>query len=233
MNILIIAYDDPWKEGTRDVAAWPARITPSSALISGGKDGKMTGMQALVEWTLNLANTRYALWGLFGVAFAESSFFLVPPDILQIALSVAEPKKAFLYASISLAGSVLGAALGYGIGLAGGRPLLRRLLSEKKMALIEDYYHRYDVWAIGIAGFTPIPYKLFTISGGAFKIDFPRFIAVSIIARGARFFAVAAILYLLGPSVQNMILRNVNIFSIVFVILLIGGFWAASHLVKR
>ena len=194
---------------------------------------KCREMQALVEWTLNLANTTYVLWGLFGVAFAESSFFPVPPDVLQIALSVAEPRKAFLYASISLVGSVLGAALGYWVGLVGGRPLLRRLLAEKKMSLIEDYYHRYDVWAIGIAGFTPIPYKLFTISGGAFKIDFPRFIFVSIIARGARFFLVAAILYLFGPAVQSVILRNLNIITIVFVILLIGGFWAVSHIARR
>jgi membrane protein YqaA with SNARE-associated domain len=186
-----------------------------------------------MDWTLNLANTPYAVWSLFGVAFAESSFFPIPPDLLQIALSVSDPSQSFVYASVALVGSVTGAMAGYGLGLWGGRPLVMRVLKEPRMRMVEDFYNRYDVWAIAIAGFTPIPYKVFAVSGGAFKINFWRFVLVSVFARGARFFIVATAMYFFGEKVKDVILHNVNLAGIIFVVLLVGGFAVISWFGKK
>jgi len=189
----------------------------------------------LIEWTLNLAATPYGTAGLFGIAFAEASFFPVPPDLLQIALSVLDPKKSFFYAAVALAGSVTGAMLGYAIGLYGGRPLVRKILKEARMNAAEHYFNKYDVWAIAIAGFTPIPYKVFAISGGAFNIRFGRFVLVSVLSRGARFFMVASVLFFYGEAVKDILYHNFNLFSAAFAVLLIGGFGFLSliHRKKR
>ncbi|MBF0253629.1 MAG: DedA family protein [Candidatus Omnitrophica bacterium] len=190
-------------------------------------------MHALIEWTVHLASTPYGAWGLFGIAFAEASFFPVPPDLLQIALSVAAPERAFFYAAIALVGSVTGAALGYAIGLIGGRPLCLKILKEQRMHTVEETFRKYDVWAIAVAGFTPIPYKVFAIAGGAFRIHFWRFIGVSVLSRGARFFLVAGTLYFFGEGIKDALYRNINLFSILFVALLAGGFLAAGWMGKR
>jgi membrane protein YqaA with SNARE-associated domain len=172
-------------------------------------------------------------WGLFVLAFAESSFFPVPPDILLIALALLKPETSFALALITTIGSVLGAMFGYGIGLKGGRPLLNKLVSEEKIALVSDYFNKYDVWAIGIAGFTPIPYKVFTISAGVFSIHFVRFVIVSILARGARFFLVGGTIYLFGPAIRPYIDKYFNLFSLIIVLLVVGGFLAVHYMARR
>ena len=168
--------------------------------------------------------------GLFAMSFAESSFFPIPPDILLIALAVTTPKAALSLATITTAGSVLGAAFGYILGLKGGRPILRKFVSAEKIALVENYYKKYDVWAVGIAGFTPIPYKIFTISAGVFSLNFTRFLIVSIISRGGRFFLVGGAIYIFGDSISRLIEKYANIISVAFVILLIGGFYLVKKL---
>ncbi len=172
----------------------------------------------------------YGMPGLFIMSFAESSFFPIPPDILLIALAVINPKAALFLAMITTIGSVLGAIFGYFLGLKGGRPILRKFVSSEKIALVEDYYKKYDVWAVGIAGFTPIPYKIFTISAGAFSLDFTRFLVVSIISRGARFFLVGGVIYIYGENISRLIEKYANIISIGFVVLLIGGFYLVKKL---
>lgn len=171
--------------------------------------------------------------GLFVLSFAESSFFPIPPDILLIGLAILNPENSFYLALITTAGSVLGAIFGYMIGLKGGRPLLNRFISNEKIALIHNYFNKYDVWAIGIAGFTPIPYKLFTISAGVFYINFFRFVLVSILARGARFFLVGASIYFFGSTIKSMLQKYFNIFSIAFVGLIIAGFFLLRFIAKR
>lgn len=162
--------------------------------------------------------------GLFLLSFAESSFFPVPPDILLIALALVMPKSSFYLASVTTVGSVLGAMLGYFIGLKGGRPLLERFVSKDKISLVHNYFNKYEAWAIGIAGFTPIPYKIFTISAGVFYINFARFVLVSILSRGARFFLVGSAIFIFGPTIKFYLEKYFNLFSIAFVLLIILGF---------
>jgi len=172
-------------------------------------------------------------WGLFLLSFAESSFFPVPPDVLLIALALMKPETSFYLALITTVGSVLGAIFGYFIGLKGGRPLLERFVSKEKISLVHNYFNKYEAWAIGIAGFTPIPYKIFTISAGVFYINFVKFVLVSILARGGRFFLVGGAIYIFGPVIREYIEKYFNLVSVMFVLLVIIGFVAVKFMAKR
>ena len=189
-------------------------------------------LKVLARWTINKF-LPYGPLGLFVLSFCESSFFPVPPDILLIALALVEPGNSFFLAGITTIGSVLGAMFGYFIGIKGGRPILRKLVSENRISEIHNYFAKYDVWAIGIAGFTPIPYKVFTIAGGVFYINFFRFVLVSIMARGARFFLVGTLVYLFGGTAKVYISRYFNLLSIAFVLCLILGFYGVKLFLKR
>ncbi len=164
-------------------------------------------------------------WWLFLLAFAESSFFPIPPDVLLITLGVASPEHAIWYGFICSVGSVLGGMLGYGIGLYGGRPLLYKVFSEHKIHAVERLYDRYNAWATGVAGLTPIPYKVFTIAGGAFKINFKVFVIASLVSRSLRFMAEGVLLFVFGESIRGFLFQWFNWISIAFVVLLVGGFW--------
>ena len=183
----------------------------------------------LKAWTVHWAATDNAVAALFFLAFAESSFFPVPPDVLLLVMALNQPDRALFFALVTTAGSTLGGAAGYGIGLAGGRPLLARLASAEKVRRIHDYFDRYQAWAVGIAGFTPIPYKVFTISAGAFYIDFVKFLLVSFVSRGARFFLVGGLVALYGRSIAEFVERYFNLLSVIFVILFVGGLLAVRY----
>jgi len=185
-------------------------------------------LRRLYSWVLHWAETPYGSWALFLLALSESSFFPVPPDVLLIALAVSIPKKSFKYALICTAGSLIGGCLGYLIGwqfmITVGEKIIQFYGLTYKMQYIKDLYMQYDAWAIGIAGFTPIPYKVFTISAGAFDINFTVFIIASAISRAARFFLVAWLIYLFGPKIKTFIDKYFNILAITFVVLLAAGF---------
>jgi len=190
-------------------------------------------LEGWISWVISWAYTPYGMLALFINALVESSFFPLPPDLLLIALSLFRPSWALAFAAICSVGSVLGGVLGYFIGLKGGRPLLQRLISEERIRFVERYYQKYDIWAVGIAGFTPIPYKAFTISAGVFVLDLKRFIFISLVSRSARFFIVGFMIFLFGETIQYYLTKYLNIFSIVFVGLLIIGFWAVRFISKR
>ncbi len=187
----------------------------------------MAWLQNITEWS---KETFLPLgWlGLFLLAFAESSFFPVPPDILLIPLCLAVPKFALFYALISTVGSVLGACFGYWIGLKGGRPILKKLTSNK-VERIEYYFQKYGAWAVGIAGFTPIPYKIFTIASGVFKVDFKKMVVASIISRGGRFFLEAIFIMLFGEQIIWFIENYFGLFSF----LLVAGLIIVWYVWKR
>jgi membrane protein YqaA with SNARE-associated domain len=185
-------------------------------------------LRRLYSWVLHWAETPYGSWALFVLAFCESSFFPVPPDVLLIALAVSIPKKSFKYALICTAGSLIGGCLGYLIGwqfmITVGEKIIQFYGLTHKMQYIKNLYMQYDAWAIGIAGFTPIPYKVFTISAGAFDINFTVFLVASAISRAARFFLVGWLICIFGPKIKTFIEKYFNLLAIAFVILLVAGF---------
>jgi membrane protein YqaA with SNARE-associated domain len=185
-------------------------------------------LRRLYDWVLHWAETPYGTWALFLLALAESSFFPIPPDILLIALAISIPAKSFKYALVCTIGSLIGAVIGYVIGyqfmeVVGFRIIEFYGLMDKYQA-VGDLYNQYDALAVGIAGFTPIPYKVFTISGGAFKINFATFMLASAVSRAARFFLVGWLIYRFGPGIRSFIDRYFNVLAVLFVVLLVGGF---------
>ena len=186
-------------------------------------------IRKLYNWVLQWATTSYALPVLFIISFVESSFFPIPPDILLIAMVIASPVGWFRFACVCSVGSVLGGMFGYLIGyqfmdLIGDRIVAFYHFQEKwdKIGLL---YDKYNAWAVAAAGFTPLPYKVFTLSAGAFKINFPIFVLASAVSRSARFFLVAALMYKFGPPFKILIEKYFNIFTIVFMVLLVLGFF--------
>jgi membrane protein YqaA with SNARE-associated domain len=185
-------------------------------------------LRRLYDWVLHWAETPYGTPALFLLAFCESSFFPVPPDILLIALAVAIPKKAFQYALVCSIGSLLGGCFGYLIGwefmAAVGDTIIQFYGFGEKYSYVQDLYARYDAWVVGVAGFTPIPYKVFTIAAGAFKINFIVFLVASLISRSARFFLIGGLIHKFGAPIQRFIDRYFNPLVIAFTLLLILGF---------
>lgn len=184
-------------------------------------------LRRLYDWVLHWAETPYGSWALFLLAFAESSFFPIPPDVLLIALAISIPSRSLKYALICSIGSVLGGIGGYVIGykfmdLIGFHILNFYGLTDKYDTL-GALYNRYNAWAVGIAGFTPIPYKVFTLAAGAFKINFSIFLLASAVSRSARFFLVGLLIYLFGAAIRGFINRYFNTLAVIFTILLIGG----------
>ena len=191
-------------------------------------------LRRLYDWVLHWAATPYGTWALFLLAFAESSFFPIPPDVLLIAMCVARPDRSFRYATVCSLGSVLGGCLGYLIGWQFMTSLGIRIIDfyglTEKVAYIETLYNTYDAWAVGIAGFTPIPYKVFTIAAGMFKINFTVFVLASLASRSARFFIVGGLIYLFGPRIQRFIDRYFDLLAVAFTVLLVGSFVLVKYL---
>lgn len=192
------------------------------------EEKRLSFLQRIYVRCMEWIQTPAGLWALFLIAVAESSFFPIPPDVFLIALCISLPAKSFRYAGVCAIGSVLGGMLGYGLGFAFMDTIGIKILDwyglHEKYDVVQGLYQQYDAWAVGAAGFTPLPYKLFTITAGAFKINFFVFVIMSILSRSARFFLIAALIYKFGPRVQHFILRYFNILTIIFLVLLIGGF---------
>jgi membrane protein YqaA with SNARE-associated domain len=192
-------------------------------------------LRRLYEWVLSWAHKKYSSVALFVLAFAESSFFPIPPDVLQIALSVSKPKKSFFYAFVSSVGSVLGGIFGYFIGFflfdTIGIYIIKVLGYQSQFQVVGDYYKSYAFVAILTAAFTPIPYKVFTIAAGFWKISLPTLIFASVIGRSARFFLVALLIYMFGPKIREFIDKYFNLLTVIFLILFILGFLVIKYFI--
>ncbi len=205
----------------------------------------------LYDWVLGWGDSRYALLALFLLAFAEASFFPIPPDALLIALCMGAYRKWYRFATICSVGSVLGGILGYLIGhyafeLIGDKMLdltaslagtdSGELLNQARYWFNEKevWGMRVGPWAVGIAGFTPIPYKVFTITAGFFEMNFIPFLVASAISRSLRFFVVTGLIGLLykryGDRIKHFIDKYFNLLAVAFVILLILGFLSIKYM---
>ncbi len=173
------------------------------------------------------ASPRAPLW-LAAVAFAESSFFPVPPDMLLIPMALAQPRRALRYAAICTVASVVGGLLGYLIGYALfnqlAQPLLRFYHYQDAFAAFQARFAEYGLWIILIKGLTPIPYKIVTIASGAAQFNLPVFIAASIVTRGARFFLIALLLRLFGERVRDFIENRLGLVLGVAAVCVVAGF---------
>lgn len=193
-------------------------------------------VRRLKEWVESYAEKPYAEWALFVIAFVESSFFPIPPDVLLIAMAVVIPKKAFRYALICSVGSVLGGVFGYFIGYVFfetiGQPILHFYGAMGHYENVRVLYEEHAFWAILAAGFTPIPYKVFTIAAGAFEVSLSTLIIASIIGRSGRFFLVGGLFYFFGAPIKKFIDKYFEILTVVFLVLLVGGFVVIRLFIK-
>ncbi|MEM7076658.1 MAG: YqaA family protein [Pseudomonadota bacterium] len=191
-------------------------------------------IRRIYDWTISMAEHPHALWVLAVVAFAESSVFPIPPDVLMIPMILATPSRAWLIASVALVASVLGGLAGYAIGALAyeqlGRPILESLGKADAMEAFGTRFNDFGFWAVLTAGVTPFPYKVITIMSGWTGMPLGTFIATSILARGIRFFLVAGLLWKYGAPVRDFIERRLGLMFTLFVLLLIGGFYALKFL---
>lgn len=180
----------------------------------------------LYEWVERLAARPAATWLLAAVAFVESVFFPIPPDAMLIPMGVARPRRALFYASVALLASVGGGLAGYWIGAGAwdalGAPIVRFYGLEARLNRLFDWYRNYDAWIVLIAGFTPIPYKLFTLTSGAAGVNLPVFMVASLLGRGTRFFLIAGLLYAFGARAGAWIDRHFDKLTLALVVLILG-----------
>ena len=177
----------------------------------------------LTDWILTWGQSPFGWVALFLVAFWDSSFLPVPPDGLMMVLILADPLYAVPLAALATVGSLLGAWLGYWIGLVGGRPLVYKLAPERQIRYVERRYHENDTLALLLACFTPLPYKVFAIGAGVCKINFKRFMLISLVGRAGRFLAVALALMLLGDRVRGLVESYTGPVAVGFVVLVVVG----------
>ena len=218
----------------------------TTALRSRSYSGVLGWLHALKDWVEGLAEKRFAVGILFGLAFIESIFFPIPVDVLLIALCVSVPKRSYWFAAVCTAGSVLGAFGGYAIGYwlwyeAAGTNVQAYSglatfffdhlpgFTEANFEAVAAKYRELGFWAIFAGGFTPLPYKIFTVSAGIVQLNLVTFFVASVISRGLRFFLVATLFYLFGEPIKAFIDKYLGWLTIAFVVLLIGGFIALEY----
>jgi len=203
----------------------------------------MNWVKRLYNWVLEWAESPYGPIALFIFAFVESIFFPIPPDVLLIALALGNPQKSFRFALNCSLGSVSGATLGYALGYytwiasTGDFTGFANFFFHHVPGFTVELYQRiqllfdtWDFWVIFTAGFTPIPYKVFTITAGVFQINFMMFLIASAVSRTARFFLVAFLIWKYGPSIKGFIDRYFNLLAVGFTVCLIGGFVLIKYL---
>jgi membrane protein YqaA with SNARE-associated domain len=190
--------------------------------------------QRLYHWTLALAESRRAPWALAVIAFAESSFFPIPPDVILVPMSLARPRLAWGYAALCTAASVAGGALGYAIGALLFDTIGQWLISlygyAQKIDTVRQFYQEWGAAFILVKGLTPIPFKLVTIVSGLLGFNFGLFILLALITRGARFFMLAALLNNFGEPIKAVLEKNFGVFMGLLVFFIALGFWVAYRL---
>ena len=201
--------------------------------MAEGRFSPFVLLRRLYEWVLSWAEHRSAQWALFGLSFAEASFFPVPPDVLLMAMAIGKPRRALRFALVCLAGSLLGGLFGYLLGYQFhaliGKPIIDLYSAGDQYEKVRELFETWNVFAVAVAGFTPIPFKVFTIAAGAFRVNLLTFFLAAAASRSARFFLVAGLIYYFGPAVQEKIDRYFNQLTVLFMILFVGGFLVLKY----
>lgn len=190
-------------------------------------------IKRLYNWILSWSNSRWGVLALFTIALFEASWFPLPPDILLIALCLGATQRSFRFAAVCLSGSILGAALGYCIGhflwvTPSGDPtaianfFYDHVFSVEGFNNVGQMYDKYNFWIVFTAGFTPLPFKLFTIAGGMFSINFPMFMVASMVSRGMRFFLIAWLIWKYGAPIKTFIDKYFNLVASLLAAVIIG-----------
>jgi membrane protein YqaA with SNARE-associated domain len=191
-------------------------------------------IRRLYDWTTGWAERPGGAWALFGIAFIESSFFPVPPDVLLLALCVGAPRRSFKFAAICSLGSVLGGMAGYAIGYGAWQAVrgffIPYVFSQEVFDKVQQLYQGNAFLAILTAAFTPIPYKVFTIAAGVFEVNFFSLVLASVAGRSARFFLVGGVIFLFGARVKALIEKYFDWFAWALFALGIAGFVAVKYL---
>ncbi|MEZ5065424.1 MAG: YqaA family protein [bacterium] len=189
-------------------------------------------LRRLYDWVLSWADSPYGTPALAVHAGTESFAFPIPPDPLLMALTLARPRRGMFYALVCSIASILGGMLGYAIGMFAWEAVGERILTA--LGYMDQFHHlqtvfqEYTFWAILAAGFTPLPYKVFTIAAGTCSVDFGTFVLASALSRSARFFLVAGLIQWLGPTIKEKIDKYFDVLSILFLVLLVGGFFVVK-----
>jgi len=191
-------------------------------------------LRRLYDWALSLADKPHAVWVMGAISFADSSFLPLPPDFLLIPMSIARPQRAMHYALVctltSVAGAVLGYAIGYLLWDTLGQWLIKLYGYQSKVDYFRQLYAEYGAWVILIKGFTPIPYKLVTIVSGFAGYNFLAFLGLSLLTRGARFFVLALLLTRYGDKVRAALDRHLTVLVSACLVVLLGGVVASLYL---
>lgn len=191
-------------------------------------------VRRLYDWTMDLAGRPYALWALAFISFVESSIFPIPPDVLLIPMILAARQRAWLIAAVCTLASVAGGLAGYAIGAllfeTLGQPIVEFYGYLDRFQEFQVGYEQWGAWIVAGAGFTPFPYKVITITSGVMDLNFAVFMIASVVSRGARFFLLAALLWYFGPPIRSFIERYLPQLTILFFVLLFGGFVALRFL---
>lgn len=192
----------------------------------------------LYNWVIHWADTPYALPALIVLSFAESSFFPIPPDVLLLPLCLGEPRRAFKFAAWCSVASVAGGMAGYWMGFGLWHSGLDRICFDWIPGFTPEVFEKvsvlYEHWNFAIvftAGFSPLPYKVFTITAGVFGINFLLFVLASVVSRSARFFLEAWLLRKFGPSIRDFIEKRLGLMALLFCVVLVGGFVAIKYLI--
>jgi membrane protein YqaA with SNARE-associated domain len=208
----------------------PTQLTSAEGTFTSNASGPFAWLRRLYDWVLHWADTPYGLRALVLLSLIESIFFPIPPDVLLIALTLGARPKWFKFALSCTIASVVGGMIGYAIGYGMWSALADTFyqwipgFTEAKFQKISGLYETWDFWVVFTAGFTPIPFKVITVTAGVCKINFFIFIFAALLSRGARFFIVAKLLNVYGEPIREWIERRFNMLSIAFTVLLIGGF---------
>lgn len=202
----------------------------AAAAATATRPSKWAIHRHLYDWVIGFAHKKHSTAALATLSFAESSFFPIPPDVLLLPMCLGKRSKAWWFATVCTVASVIGGIAGYFIGHVAWEAVDQYAyryvpgFKPETFQRVAELYQRYDFWIVFTAALTPIPYKVFTIAGGVFHVALVPFILASIVGRGVRFFSEAGLMYVFGPKILPFVDRYFNLLSILFTLLLVGGF---------